>query len=117
MSGELVDSLSAWSGERRWGCVRIQGELRKMGSGSQLPRFGGSSPLWLGRSSEGTDVVGVLACSGEQRPGQDFFTVDTISLKQLYVLFVIELGSRGAYPRVTDHPTAAFVTQWPELRR
>jgi hypothetical protein len=42
----------------------------------------------------------------------DFFTVDTISLKQLYVPLVIELSTREVHIlRVTDHPTGAFVTQ------
>ena len=42
----------------------------------------------------------------------DFFTVDTVRLKQLYVRFVIHLSTREAQILgVTDHPTGAFVTQ------
>ncbi len=46
----------------------------------------------------------VLAC--------DFFTVDTVWLKQLYVLFFIELASRRVFlAGCTEQPTAAWVTQ------
>jgi hypothetical protein len=42
----------------------------------------------------------------------DFFTIDTVSFKQLYVLFAIELSTREMHiPGVTEHPTGAFVTQ------
>jgi putative transposase len=46
----------------------------------------------------------VLAC--------DFFTVDTVWLKQLFVLFFIELTSRRVFlAGCTEQPTAAWVTQ------
>jgi len=42
----------------------------------------------------------------------DFFTVETIRLQTLYVLFFIELGTRRVHlAGCTTHPTGAWVTQ------
>jgi hypothetical protein len=49
-------------------------------------------------------AAGILAC--------DFFTVETVWLKTLYVLFFIELGSRRVHvSSCTATPDAAWVTQ------
>jgi len=80
-----------------WGCVRIQGELRKLGIGvgattirSILRRSGfGPAPRRRGPSwSEflRAQAHGMVAC--------DFFTVETAWLRTLYVLFFVKHGSR-----------------------
>ncbi|MDP9301829.1 MAG: integrase core domain-containing protein [Actinomycetota bacterium] len=99
----------------RWGCVRIQGELRGLGirvgattirsllrrSGLRpAPRRNGPSWSEFLRAQ----AAGVLAC--------DFFTVETVSLKTLYVLFFIEIGTRKVHVTgATTNPDGAFVTQ------
>ena len=99
----------------RWGYPRIAGELLKLGLhvspstvrrlllGAGLrpaPRHAG--PSW--RDFLRQQAASVIAC--------DFFTVETISLRRLYVLFFIELESRRVHlAGCARNPTGAWVTQ------
>ena len=45
-------------------------------------------------------------------PACDFFVVETVRLKTVYILFFIELGSRRVYVAdCTQHPSSAWVAQ------
>jgi putative transposase len=99
----------------RWGYQRIRGELLRLGcriSASSIRRVLGAHGMdpaprraptsW--RSFLRRQATGILAC--------DFNTVDTVWLRRLYVLFVIELGSRRVHlAGVTAHPTGLWVAQ------
>jgi putative transposase len=98
-----------------WGCVRIQGELRKLGIRvgattirSILRRFGvgpaprRDGPAW-GEFLR-AQAHGMVAC--------DFFTVETAWLRTLYVLFFIEHGSRRVHlAGVTANPHGPWMRQ------
>jgi putative transposase len=99
----------------RWGCVRIAGELRKLGIRvgattirTLLRRRGlgpaprRSGPTWTQFLRAQAEVI--VAC--------DFFTVETIRLQTLYVLFFIEVSTRRVIVAgVTTRPCSAWVTQ------
>jgi putative transposase len=99
----------------RWGYRRIQGELLHLGVRvsatairTTLRRHGlGPAPrrtttTW--RVFLHQQAAGIVAC--------DFFTVDTIWLRRLYVLFFIELDTRRVYlAGATANPDGAWVTQ------
>lgn len=99
----------------RWGCVRIEGELRKLGirvSATTIrtllrtarlgPAPRRTGPTWT--EFLRAQASGVMAC--------DFFTVETAWLRTLYVLVFIEIGSRRIHlSPATAHPDSAWVTQ------
>ena len=99
----------------RWGYQRIHGELLKLGHRvsatairSLLRRHGvPPAPRRAGiswRAFLRAHAAGVLAC--------DFFTVETLRLQTLCVLFFIELQTRRAFVAgCTAHPSAAWVPQ------
>jgi putative transposase len=99
----------------RWGCVRIQGELRKLGMRmgattirSILRRSGlGPAPRRSGPSwSE------FLRAQAHSMVACDFFTVETAWLRTLYVLFFIEQGSRRAHlAGVSANPDGIWMRQ------
>jgi putative transposase len=99
----------------RWGCMRICGELRKLGIRvsattirTLLRRHGlGPAPRRCGPTWAQflkAQAEGIVAC--------DFFTVETIRLHTLYVLLFLQLSTRQIVAAgVTAHPDTAWVTQ------
>jgi len=116
MSEEVRELILRMGRENpRWGCIRIRGELAKLGVRVSATRirtllrangFGPaprrSGPTW--HEFLRAQAQGILAL--------DFFTVETAWLRTLYVLFAIGVGSRRVHILcVTAHPDSAWVTQ------
>ncbi len=101
----------------RWGYRRIQGELVKLGHRlshttvrAVLQRHG--LPPAPERQRRGSTWRQFLARHQHQMLACDFFTVETLFLKTIYILFFIELGTRRVrLAGCTAHPTAEWVTQ------
>jgi transposase InsO family protein len=99
----------------RWGCVRIQGELRKLGirvGASTIRRILRRAGLGPAPRRAGPTWTEFLRAQGRGALACDFFTVETVLLKTLYVLFFIELSTRRVHiVGATSRPDSAWVTQ------
>jgi putative transposase len=117
MSPELADLIGRLADENStWGYVRIQGELRKLGyhvSRASIQRLlrrrrippapQRSQATW--RRFLRTQASAMLAC--------DFLHVDcAVTLKRVYVFFVIEVGTRYVHVLgTTTRPDGAWTVQ------
>ena len=99
----------------RWGCVRIQGELRKLGirvGSSTIRRVLRRAGLGPAPRRSGPTWSEFLRAQGRGVLACDFFTIETVFLKTLYVLFFIEVSTRRVHVAgATSRPDSAWVTQ------
>jgi putative transposase len=100
-----------------WGYRRVHGELCRLGCKDRI----GASTVWAILQRAGVAPAPkrsavawrqFLRAQATSVLAVDFFTVDTVFLQRLYVLFVIEVATRRVHVLgVTAHPVGEWVAQ------
>jgi len=99
----------------RWGYQRIAGEINGLGlkvSATTVRKILREAGVGPAGERPGLSWRTFLRQQAQSMLAVDFFTVETISMQRLYVLFFIELASRRVHlAGCTTNPTGAWVTQ------
>jgi putative transposase len=99
----------------RWGYQRIVGELKGLGivvSATTVRKILREERLGPAGQRKGPSWREFLRAQAKSIIAVDFFTVDTVWLQRMYVLFFIEVASRRVhFAGCTAHPDADWVTQ------
>jgi putative transposase len=99
----------------RWGYKRIQGELQKLGisvSATAVRKLLASHGLGPAPRQGGTTWTQFLAQQASSMVACDFFTLETVWLKRIYVLVFIELATRRVHlAGCTTTPDGASVAR------
>lgn len=98
----------------RWGYLRIVGELKGLGvivSATSVKKVLRQEQLGPTNGRKGPSWREFLRAQAKSIVAVDFFTVDTVWLQRLYMLFFIEVASRRDYVAgCTSHPDGDWVT-------
>ncbi len=116
VDAELEALIVRMARENRWGAKRIEGELLKLGYvvsdrtvAHVLKRHHIPPQPERAKTSNWQPF---LQHYKDYFLATDFFTVETLFLQTLYVLFYLEIGSRRVHiAGITAHPNAAWMTQ------
>jgi putative transposase len=98
----------------RWGYQRPMPTAapRHSGIGNRDPHHTAPPRPGSGTAANRHHLAGVPPRAGCGNPGCDFFTVETVALRRLYVLFFIELDTRRVHlAGVTANPDGGWVAQ------